>query len=133
MEILTIIVAAWNLNMSNANAICAKTDLKYDKGLLELASFIIGEEIKPSEFFQTSTEYANQCIEHYNNFKSLSKDIKYTKWKSLSKNGLIKTYGVMFDMYMNSGYDTSFINYLPFLKLSDRQFAKVFIKLKQII
>jgi len=133
IETLTIIVAAWNLHMAEANATCAKSDLAYDQKLVDLASFITGMKVKNSDMFLSDTQYANQCIEHYNTFKSLSKDIKYTKWKSLRRNPLVKTYGVMFDIYLSNGFNTDFLARLPFLKLTKRQFAKLFIKLKHIV
>lgn len=130
LEVLNIIVAAWNLHMAEANASCAKSDLTYDQNIVDLASFITGNKVNLSDIFLSESQYANQCIEHYNTFMSLSKDIKYTKWKSLRRNPLVKTYGVMFDMYLTNGFNTDFLTRLPFLKLTKRQFAKVFIKIK---
>jgi len=128
LEILIIIVAAWNLSMADANAICSKTDI--NENFIKLLSFMTGDE-NVYDIISTKDEYANQCIEHYENFKELSKQTNYTKWKSLSKNSLIKTYGVLFDIYMANGFNTDFLQKITFFKLTERQLAKIFIKIKQ--
>jgi hypothetical protein len=132
-EVLQIIVASWNLHMAEMNAICAKMDGKYDSRLMELISFISKEPVVPSEVFLSDDEYTNQSIEHYNRFRELSKGIKFTRWKSLSKNHLVKTFGAHFDLYVSFNYNTIFLKYVPFFKMSERQFAKLFIKIKWVI
>jgi hypothetical protein len=133
IETLTIIVAAWNLGMADANAICAKADLKPDHKLADLASFIMGKDIPLNEIYLPKNDFANQSIEYYNKYSELSKFTKYTKWKSLKRNHLIKTYGVMFEIYLQNNFNTDFLNYLPFFKMSERQFAKIFIEIKHIV
>ncbi len=133
LELLYIIVAAWNYNMADANAVCAKSEIKPDQRLADLASFITGDKVSLDELFLSKSQYAEDCIDHYNTFKELSQKVKYSKWKSLKKNPIIKTYGIMFDMYLSKNFDYSFLKYTPFFRLTPRQFAKVFIKLKEII
>lgn len=133
IETLIIIVAAWNLSMADANAICAKSDPNFNQNVSELVSFISGKDVPLNDLILTEKQYADDAIEYYTSFKKLSQNIKYTKWKSLKKNPLIKIYGVMFDIYITNGFNTDFLNKLPFFKLTERQFAKIFIKLKHII
>lgn len=133
LETLTIIVAAWNLSMADANAICAKSDIDISEGMLELMSFISGKDVSINEVLLSKNQYANNCIEYYNNFKRLSQNVKYTKWKSLKRKPLIRSYGVVFDIYLSNGFNTDFLSRLPFFKLTKRQFAKLFIKLKYSI
>ena len=130
LDALTIIVAAWNLGMADANAICAKADHKPDQALADLASFIVGENVPLSDIFKPEDTYADQCIEYYTIYKRLSEMVTYTKWKSLKRNSLVKTYGMMFDMYLRSNFNTYFLNHMPFFKMSERQFAKLFIKMR---
>jgi len=133
IEILYIIVAAWNLSMTDANAICAKSDLDINDGMVELMSFISGKDVSINEILLSKNQYANDAIDYYNTYKKLSQNVKYTKWKSLKRNSLIRTYGMVFDIYLSNGFNTDFLKHLPFFKMSERQFAKLFIKLKQKI
>lgn len=133
LEVLTIIVAAWNLGMADANAICAKSDIDISQGMLELMSFVSGKEVMANEVVFSDSQYANDAIDHFNRYKKLSKLSDYTKWKSLKRNPLIRTYGVMFDMYLHTNFSTRFLKHTPFFKMTPRQFAKLFIKLKHIV
>lgn len=130
LEALTIIVAAWNLGMADANAICAKSDIDLSQGMLELMSFISGKQVSLTDVNFSDNQYAEDCINHYNTFKKLSKMSNYTKWKSLKRKSLVRTYGVMFDMYLHTNFSTRFLKHTPFFKMSERQFAKLFIKIK---
>ena len=130
LEALTIIVAAWNLGMADANAICAKSDLNLSEGMLELMSFISGKQVSLTDVCFSDNQYAEDCINYYTTYKNLSSLVKYTKWKSLKRNSLVRTYGVVFDLYLSSGFRTDFLPTMPFFKMSERQFAKLFIKMK---
>lgn len=130
IEVLRIIVASWNLHMVDANTTCAKSDLKINENIINLISFITGGELTANDIYLSKNEYVNNAIDHYNNFKSISEGIKYTRWKSTKNNPLIKTFGAHFDIYYSNGFNTDFLKYTPFLKLSKRQFARIFIKIK---
>lgn len=133
LEILLIIVSAWNYSMAESNAICAKSNNDISDGLLELMSFISGKEVSINDVILSKDQYTNDAIDYYNNFKKYSQNIKFTRWKSLKNNYLIKSYGIIFDTYLSNGFNTDFLKYVPFFKLTERQMAKMFIKLKNII
>ena len=134
LEILLIIVAAWNYHMAESNAICAKHNSNdVSEGMLNLLSFIAGKKVNIDEVVLTNDEYVNDAIDYYNNFKKISNNIKFTRWKSLKNNSLIKCYGIIFDTYLSNGFNTNFLSKMPFFKLTERQFAKIFIKLKDKI
>jgi len=130
IDALTIIVAAWNLGMADANAICAKSDINLSEGMLELMSFISGKQVSINDTCFSDNQYAEDCINHYTTYKKLSEMVTYTKWKSLKRKSLVRTYGVMFDMYLHNGFNTRFLKHTPFFKMSERQFAKLFIKMR---
>lgn len=130
LEALTIIVAAWNIGMADANAICAKSDTNISQGMLELMSFISGKEVTLNEAMLSDSQYANDAIEYYNTFIKLSKLVNYTKWKSLKRKPLVRTYGAVFDLYLSRGFNLDILNHLPFFKMTKRQFAKLFIKMR---
>lgn len=133
LEVLKIIISAWYLYMVNITTKCSESSIKYDEKLLDLIKFITNDTIIPSDLFLSNDEYANQSIEYYKLFKKLSNGIKYTRWKKLSRNPLIRIYGQHFEIYFTNNFNINFLKYTPFLKLTERQFARIFIKIKQKI
>ncbi len=134
LEILLIIVSAWNYSMAESNAICAKSNDKINNdSLLKLISFFSGRELSIDKIYLSEDQYVNDAIDYYNIFKKYSQHIKFTRWKSLKNNYLIKSYGIVFDTYLLNGFNTDFLENMPFFKLTERQMARIFIKLKNII